>query len=209
MSSNSLNRKILASYLLIVSGMSNLAKTNHRKESFELTICRELPTLERMALWYTNDPNDASDLVQDTIVLAIRFQESYKSGSNLRAWLLKVMRNRYISLTRRHKLERRVYESEAHHALTDWSLSEVGRRNREQGGGIDIGTGLSDSVTHALQSLKPEFRAAVWLCDIEEMTYLEAAKKVNCPVGTIMSRLHRGRRALRDILGSREQLDAA
>lgn len=199
----------MASYLLMFLGMITFAKKNQFQESFEFTICEELPTLERMALWYTNDSNDASDLVQDTIVLAIRFQGSYKNGSNLRAWLLKVMRNRYISLTRRHKLERRVYESEAHHALTDWSLSEVGRRNREPGGGIDIGSGLSDSVTEALESLRPEFRDAVWMCDIEELTYLEAAKRVNCPVGTIMSRLHRGRRALRDMLGSRQQLDAA
>ena len=189
--------------------MKYQAAQNQQTKPFEINICKELPTLERMALWYTNDPDDASDLVQDTVVLAMRFQESYRNGSNLRAWLLKVMRNRYISLTRRHKLERRVYESEACHALTDWSLSEIGRRNRERSGGIEVGTGFSDSVSEALDALKPEFRAAVLMCDIEELTYIEAAKKVNCPVGTIMSRLHRGRRALRHMLGSRGQLDAA
>ena len=189
--------------------MKNADNNFQNHNDFDLAVCRELGTLERMALWYTGNPEDAQDLVQDTVVLAIRFKESYRRGSNLKAWLLKVMRNRYISMTRRHKLERRVFESEAEHALTDWSMSETVRRNREQGGGVDLNDGFSDSVAQALDALKPEFRAVVFMCDIEEMTYMEAAEKVQCPVGTVMSRLHRGRRALKDILGSREALDAA
>jgi RNA polymerase sigma-70 factor, ECF subfamily len=200
---------LLAFYLLKYPDMKMSTQPNFTIKKFESAICNELPTLEKMALWYTGDPNDAEDLVQDTVVLAIRFQESYRNGSNLRAWLLKVMRNRYISLTRRQKLERRVYESEAEHALTDWSMSETVRRNRERGGGIDMDDGFSDSVAHALNSLRPEFKAVVLMCDIDELTYVEAAKKVDCPVGTIMSRLHRGRRALKDMLGSKEQANAA
>ena len=69
--------------------------------------------------------------------------------------------------------------------------------------------GFSDPVARAIDTLRPEFREAVLLCDIEDYTYIEAAKRVSCPVGTIMSRLHRGRRALRDKLGSRQALDAA
>jgi RNA polymerase sigma-70 factor (ECF subfamily) len=180
-----------------------------RDLSFEKAVCEELGTLEKMAVWYTGDPMDAEDLVQDTIVLALRFRESYRKGSNMRAWLLKVMRNRHISLTRRVRLERRVLESEAHHALTDWSLSEIGRRNMEDGGGVDQDLGFSDPVVRAMDALRPEFREVVKLCDIEELTYVEAAERISCPVGTVMSRLHRGRRALRERLGSKRALDAA
>lgn len=189
--------------------MENTAKQYQPSNDFEFAICQELGTLERMALWYTGNSDDAADLVQDTVVLAIRFRESYRNGSNLKAWLLKVMRNRHISLARRHQLERRVFESEAEYALTDWSVSETVRRNREPDGGVDADNGFSDSVAEALDALKPEFRAVVLMCDIEDLTYVEAAKKARCPVGTIMSRLHRGRRALKDMLGSRTELDAA
>lgn len=176
---------------------------------FEQAICEEIGTLEKMAIWYTGDPADAEDLVQDTIVLALRFKESYRTGSNMRAWLLKVMRNRHISITRRNRLERRVQDSEASHALTDWSLSEIGRRNMSYGGGVDRDQGFSDPVSHAMETLSPEFREVVSLCDIEDYTYAEAAERIECPVGTVMSRLHRGRRALREKLVSRQALDAA
>jgi RNA polymerase sigma-70 factor (ECF subfamily) len=189
--------------------MNTYKKKETLEDRFEATICKEVGHLQRMALWYTGDPTDAEDLLQDTVVLALRFQESYRQGSNLRAWLIKVMRNRHISLTRRSKLERRVYENEARHALKDWSLSETGRRNMGRNGGVDRDNGFSDPVARAIDGLRPEFREAVWLCDIEDFTYTEAAEQVACPVGTIMSRLHRGRRALRDKLGSRTALDAA
>ena len=75
----------------------------HTIVKFEKAICSELQTLHRMAVWYTGSPVEAQDLVQDTLLLALRFQDGYKQGSNLRAWLLKVMRNRHISVTRRRK----------------------------------------------------------------------------------------------------------
>ncbi len=177
-------------------------------KTFEAAICKELENLRRMAIWYTGDSTEAEDLLQDTVVLALRFKDSYRHGSNLKAWLLKVMRNRHISLTRRHRLERRVYESESRHALKDWSLSETGRRSMGRSGGVEQDW-FCDPVADAIDGLKPEFREAVWLCDIEDYSYSEAAERVSCPVGTIMSRLHRGRRALRDKLGSRQALDAA
>lgn len=177
--------------------------------NFEKAICDELHTLQRMAVWYTGNAAEAQDLVQDTLLLALRFQEGYKQGSNLRAWLLKVMRNRHISVTRRRRLEKRVMEHEAGHALCDWSLSETGRRSMEAGGGVDTDAGFSDPVVLAMDTIRPEFREAVLMCDVEELSYLEAAARASCPVGTVMSRLHRGRRALKDKLVSREQLDAA
>jgi RNA polymerase sigma-70 factor, ECF subfamily len=175
----------------------------------ELAICDELKTLGRMAHWYTGDPAAAEDLVQDTMVLALRFMGSYKQGTNLRAWLLRVMRNRYISINRRRTLERRVYETEGRHALTDWSIGEAGRRSMARNGDVERDNSFSDPVFHAINSLRPEFRNAVLMCDVEELSYAEAAERAECPVGTIMSRLHRGRRALRTKLVSRHHLEAA
>jgi RNA polymerase sigma-70 factor (ECF subfamily) len=186
-----------------------MTSTHQQNRSFQNAVCQEIHTLKRMAVWYTGNSMDAEDLVQDTLMLALRFQDGYKAGSNLRAWLLRVMRNRYISLTRRRRLERRVQDHESSHALTDWSLSETGRRSMLEGGGVDADTGFSDPVVLAMSSLKPEFRDVVLMCDVEEMSYQEAAQRADCPVGTIMSRLHRGRRALKDKLVSRTHLNAA
>lgn len=186
--------------------MNLKVKTN---SSFQEAICREMHTLERTAIWHTKNQADAQDLLQDTLILALRFQEGYKPGSNLRAWLLRVMRNRHISMTRRKRLEKRVLEHESTHALTDWSLSETGRRSMETHGGIDLDDGFSDPVVSAISSIRPEFRDIVMMCDVEEMSYIEASKLADCPVGTVMSRLHRGRRALKEKLVSRSNLNAA
>ncbi len=181
----------------------------NQNQSFQQAVCREIHMLRRTAIWYAGNAMDAEDLVQDTLMLALRFQEGYKAGSNLRAWLLRVMRNRHISLTRRRRLERRVQDHESSHALTDWSLSETGRRSMMEGGGVDEDIGFSDPVVSAMNSIRPEFREVVLMCDVEDMSYQEAAARADCPVGTVMSRLHRGRRALKDKLISRAHLNAA
>ena len=169
----------------------------------------ELPTMRRMARWLTGDPHRADDLLQDTLVLALRFRENFREGTNMRAWLIRVMRNRHISMLRRHKLERRILEAEGRHALTDWSIGAAGRRSMQRDGDVYNDHGFSDPIVHAIDDLRPEFREAVWLCDVEGMSYADAANQISCPVGTVMSRLHRGRRALRRTLGSREQIEAA
>ncbi|MDD5308094.1 MAG: RNA polymerase sigma factor [Deltaproteobacteria bacterium] len=173
------------------------------------TLRPHLPQLRRMARWYAGDPDEADDLLQDTLLLALRFIDSYEEGTNLRAWLLRVMRNRHISLSRRRSLERRVLEREGAHALTAWSVGDMGRHAMEDGGGVDKDLSLSDPVALAMDELRPEFKDAVWLCDVEDLSYAEAAVRLACPMGTIMSRLHRGRRALRRRLGSRRELEAA
>ncbi len=169
----------------------------------------ELDTLERMACWIASDPIEAEDLIQDTCVLALRFSDTYRDGSNFKAWLLRVMRNRHISISRRRRVERRALDMEEQHALIDWSIGEMGRKSMGPEGGINVDEGFSDSVTQAIEELRPEFREAVWMCDIEGLSYAEAARRCNRPVGTIMSRLYRGRRTLRQKLGSRRELEAA
>lgn len=170
---------------------------------------QEMSHLEKMAHWYTGNPEDAEDLMQDTCVLALRFGDSFSEGSNFRGWLFRVMRNRYVSILRRRQLEKRVLEEEERHCLKEWSIGEMGRKNMKPSGGIEKDDGFSDTIQHAMDSLKPEFREIIWLCDVEDKSYLEAAEIVQRPIGTVMSRLHRGRRILRKKIGSKEQLQAA
>lgn len=187
-------------------------KTTRRKapvKNLPDTIGEEITSMRQLARWYTSDPYEADDLVQDTMLLALRFQESFRPGSNLRAWLARVMRNKHISNSRRRRLERHTLEREGMACLLDWSVGESGRKTTQIDGDVDPDTGFSDPIIEALSSLRPEFREVVVLCDMEGLSYADAAKKVNCPVGTIMSRLHRGRRALRSRLGSRSRLIAA
>ncbi|MFO8073981.1 MAG: RNA polymerase sigma factor [Polyangia bacterium] len=176
---------------------------------FAASLQDELSSLRRAAIWLCGDPELADDLLQDTLVLALRFCDSYREGTNLRAWLMRVMRNRHVSMLRRRSLERRVLESEGKHALAHWSIGADGRRSMRRDGGVQRDSGLSDPLVHALDELRPEFREVVWLCDVEGMSYSDAAREISCPVGTIMSRLHRGRRNLRRRLGSRRQVEAA
>ena len=186
-----------------------MMNTQSQHSEMEQALAAEVDTLGRMATWYTGDPVDAEDLVQDTYVLALRFSDSFKAGSNLRAWLLRMMRNRHLSIARRRQLERRVYENEQRHSLADWSIGEMSRRTMSPDGGVDWDNGLSDPLYQAMNDLRPEFREAVWMCDVEGLSYAEAADRTARPVGTVMSRLHRGRRALRRKLVSRRELEAA
>jgi len=176
---------------------------------FSQALHDELPSLRRMARWFAGDHHRAEDLLQDTLVLALRFRDNFKEGTNLRAWLMRVMRNRHISLMRRKQLERRIMETEGGHALISWSIGAAGRRSMQHDGDVYQDAGLSDTVVGAMDELRPEFREVVWLCDVEGLSYADAARQIACPVGTVMSRLHRGRRALRRRLGSRQQVEAA
>jgi len=176
---------------------------------FESALEAEMPTMGRLAQWFARDSDQAQDLVQDTMVLALRFRDSFQPGTNMRAWLTRVMRNRHISVLRRRKLERRIIDAEGNHFLRDWSVGSMGLRSTGHDGAVDRDQGLCDTVARAIEDLRPEFREAVWLCDVEGLSYAEASRRASCPVGTIMSRLHRGRRTLRSTLVSRDNIDQA
>lgn len=178
-------------------------------KEFEAALGTHIPALRRLARWLTGDPHRADDLLQDTMVLALRFGDSFAEGTNMRAWLTRVMRNRHISGVRRRALEQQIMESEGTHAVAYWSVGAMGRRAAGGDGGVAPEDGFCDTVVSAMDALRPEFREVVWLCDVEGMSYADAASAVSCPVGTIMSRLHRGRRDLRRRLGSRRSVEAA
>ncbi|MFZ1864296.1 MAG: sigma-70 family RNA polymerase sigma factor [Polyangiales bacterium] len=157
----------------------------HQQYHQEILPC--LPELSRTALRLTRGSALADDLVQETMARAWQARASFQPGTNARAWTHRILFNTYINHYRKKKRERLALEE-----LRGMSPSSTRPAH----------DGLGDEVVAALQALQPEFREAVELVDLRSLSYQDAAKRLACPVGTVMSRLHRGRRRLRSVLES-------
>lgn len=144
-----------------------------------------VPELSRAALRLTRGHALADDLVQETLTRAWQARASYKPGTNARAWTKRILFNTYVNHYRKKKREREVLEE-----LRGSSLRSTRPAH----------DGLGDEVAAALNALQPEFREAVELVDLGELSYQDAAERLSCPVGTVMSRLHRGRKRLKRAL---------
>lgn len=149
----------------------------------------------------TRNPSDAADLVQETFVKAFAAFAQFQQGTNLKAWLYRILTNTFINSYR--KKQRDPYQGTIDE-LEDWQLGGAesvtqGRATRSaEAEAIDH---LPDSaVKDALQAIPEDFRMAVYFADVEGFSYQEIADIMKTPVGTVMSRLHRGRRMLRDLL---------
>jgi RNA polymerase sigma-70 factor, ECF subfamily len=162
-----------------------------------------LPFMDQLyaaALRMTRNPSDAQDLVQETFVKAFAAFRQFEQGTNLKAWLYRILTNTFINSYR--KKQREPYQS-AIDDLEDWQLggaeSTTARASRSaEAEAIDH---LPDSaVKDALQAIPEDFRMAVYFADVEGFSYQEIADIMKTPIGTVMSRLHRGRRMLRDLL---------
>ena len=153
------------------------------------------------AMRMTRNPSDAGDLVQETYAKAYAAFSGFQQGTNLKAWLYRILTNTFINSYRKN--QRQPYQG-AIDDLEDWQLGSAesltqGRTTRSaEAEAIDH---LPDSdVKEALQSIPEDFRLAVYLADVEGFSYQEIADIMKTPVGTVMSRLHRGRRMLRELL---------
>ena len=164
--------------------------------------------LYRTALRMTRNPTDAEDLVQETFAKAFAAFGSFRQGTNLRAWLFRILRNTYINSYR--KAQR---EPHFTHELTDEQVLDAQTRAQNRSAGARSAETealelLGDAdVIAALAALPEDFRTAVYLADVEGFSYKEIAEIMECPVGTVMSRVHRGRKTLRSLLAgyAREQ----
>jgi RNA polymerase sigma-70 factor, ECF subfamily len=165
---------------------------------FERDVAPFLDSLYGAALRMTRNPADAEDLVQEATLRAFAAFDSFTEGTNLKAWLFRILTNTYINQYR--KKQRAPLQTSADE-LTDSELSEVSENLGMRSAEAEAMARLADSeIVDALAALPEDFRMAVYLVDVEGFSYKEAAEIMETPVGTVMSRLSRGRKQLRDRL---------
>jgi RNA polymerase sigma-70 factor (ECF subfamily) len=184
----------------MVSGEAPAESSEASTARFERDAMQYLDQLYGAAMRMTRNPTDAEDLVQETYMKAFAAFGSFTDGTNLKAWLFRILTNTYINIYR--KKQRQPYQSGTDD-LTDWQIHEAaghtsrGLRSAE----AEALDRLADTdVVEALAAVPEDFRMAVYLADVEGFSYKEIAEIMDTPVGTVMSRLHRGRKLLRELL---------
>jgi RNA polymerase sigma-70 factor, ECF subfamily len=168
--------------------------------AFEAQVVEHMDALFAVACRLTKNPSEAQDVVQDTLIKAMRARDQFREGTNLKAWLFRILTNTFINHYRRGGLERAIFDGPDAEPLVDgWMSASTMRhlRNPEEVALLPI---VEGEVRTALNALPEEFRIPVILSDMEDFSYEEIAEVMACPVGTVMSRLHRGRKLLKKSL---------
>ncbi|SDM14469.1 RNA polymerase sigma-70 factor, ECF subfamily [Corynebacterium mycetoides] len=162
-----------------------------------------MPLLDQLyggALRMTRNPQDAEDLVQDTFLKAYNAFDSYKPGTNIKAWLYRIMTNSYINTYRkkqRRPLETSTDDMTDHQLYTTSSHDPTGLESAE----VEALKGMPNGrISEAFDELNEDYRMVVYMADVDGMAYKEIAEALDIPLGTVMSRLHRGRKQLRSML---------
>src|SRR5881628_2407453 len=182
--------------------MFDLRQEDRTRSEFETLALSHLDPLFSAALRLTKNERDAEDLVQDTCMRAYRFFDKFERGTNIKAWLFKILTNTFINRYRRKVKERTVVEGAEREAVHERFVSRDATdfaANPEQ---YFFDRLLSDDVLRSIDALPIDFRLVVILADLQEFSYKEIAEILECPVGTVMSRLYRGRKLLqKNLLG--------
>ncbi len=170
-------------------------RSKAQEKRFEAEALEHLDALYAMALRLTRNERDAEDLVQDALVKALRFRDRFEPDSNMKAWLFKILTRTFYNDIRKQNNIRKL-ESEAeegwHYERFISSASTAGRATED----LLLASISSERMRHAIDELPDDFRDVVLLCDVHGFSYKEIAEIVDCPVGTVMSRLYRSRRQL-------------
>jgi len=169
------------------------------RDDFEREALPHLSALYGAALRMTRDPKDAEDLVQEALLRAYRFFDTFEAGTNCKAWLFRILTNVFCNQYREREREHVVMtEAESSAANLEQFLS--GAADGRDSETALLGRMVSADVEKALAAVPPDFRLAVVLADLEDFSYKEIAEIMDCPAGTVMSRLYRGRKILQGLL---------
>lgn len=171
-------------------------RRREKRESFELEAMPHLDALYIAARRMTRSATEADDLVQETMLKAYRFYDRFEPGTNMRAWLLKIQMNAYINRYRRRVRERSFREGEDAQPVGESLMSRAAVRALSNPLDEAHRRVLAGAIQEALEALPEPQRALIVLADLEELSYKEIAEVLGCPVGTVMSRLHRARKAM-------------
>lgn len=176
--------------------------SDHTRGEFEGLALKHLDPLYSAALRLTKNERDAEDLIQDTYLRAYRFFDKFERGTNIKAWLFKILTNTFINRYRRSVKERSIVEGSERDAVHDKFISREATEYAANPEQYFFDRLLSDDVLKAVDALPIDFRMVVILADLQEFSYKEIAEILDVPVGTVMSRLYRGRRLLQKALAS-------
>jgi RNA polymerase sigma-70 factor, ECF subfamily len=167
-------------------------------ESFEDGILVHLPILHHVALRLTRRHHDAEDLVQETVARALAHQAQFQRGTNLCAWLLTIERSIFLNA---HRRMRQAPPLQSMDAVDESTLYGTGAMHSSPSAEHVLLHGrIDDAIVEALRTLPAHYRVAVLLCDVQGLSYAEIAQQMGCALGTVMSRVHRGRALLRQML---------
>lgn len=167
---------------------------------FEVEVRPHLDSLYSTALRLTRSPVDAEDLVQDTLVRAYRFYDRFEAGTNFKAWLLRIQMNAFVNRYRRAARERQVFDGPLAAPVGEGVMSRSTMRGLIDPVGDAQRALIAQEINRAFDALSEDARAMVLLADVEELSYKEIAEVIGCPIGTVMSRLHRARKQLQSSL---------
>ena len=173
--------------------MRPVQNVEEKRKEFEELALQYMDSLYGVALRMTRDVTEAQDLVQDVFLRAYRFFDRFEKGTNFKAWLFKILKNVYINKYRRESRMPQMVDVFGVEASNSLQISKTPENEV-------FDKLLDDEITDAMDALPEEFRFAIVLSDLQGFSYKEIAEILDCPIGTVMSRLHRGRKLLRDSL---------
>ena len=173
--------------------MCPVENTAEKRKEFEELALQYMDSLYSVALRMAKNSSEAQDLVQDAYLRAYRFFDRFQKGTNFKAWLFKILKNVYINKYRKELRKPQMVD-----------ISGVEASNNLPGPTTPedeiFSKLLDDDVTRAMDDLPEDFRLAIMLSDVDGLAYKDIAEILECPIGTVMSRLHRGRKLLRESL---------